>query len=282
MRVAFVILTWNSENVISPCIKALFNYQKIQNEIVVVDNGSTDKTCSILEKLKKENSTTNHILKVIKLEKNFGTTMPRNLGVSSISSKNDYLCILDSDTVAEESAIIGLIEYLKKSPAIGLVGPKMLSRDGKIQRTGRNLPTVTAKFLKAFPVKSVQKIGEKMEIPADFQKECYPVGYLMSACWVMPLETWTEVGPLDEKIFYAPEDVDYCVRVWKAHKQVHYVGNVKIIHEWQRLSKKKFFSSINWQHLKGLMYYFKKHKYFFKAPTLDVKKVEAVDRGIGC
>ena len=266
MRVAFVLLTWNSEKVIESCIGTLLNFKKIQNEIIIVDNGSTDKTCMLLEKLEKENCT-NHILKTIKLDKNYGTTMPRNLGVLSLSQKSEYLCILDSDTIVEENAIIGLIEYLHKFPDVGLVGPKMRSQDGKIQLSGRNLPTVTEKLFKAIPIKSVQKIGEQMEKVAGYRKECYPVGYLMSACWVMPFETWEEVGGLDENIFYAPEDVDYCVRVWKAHRQVHYVGYIEIIHEWQRLSKKRFFSLINWEHLKGLTYYFKKHKYYLRAPN---------------
>ena len=73
-----------------------------------------------------------------------------------------------------------------------------------------------------------------------------------------------EVGMLDENIFYAPEDVDYCVRVWEAGYRVVRCWNANIIHEYQRISKKKLLSKMNLEHVKGLIYYFIKHGYFFK------------------
>ena len=45
-----------------------------------------------------------------------------------------------------------------------------------------------------------------------------PVGYLMSACWMMRPTLFDEVGLLDENIFYAPEDVEFCIRVWKKNR----------------------------------------------------------------
>ena len=44
----------------------------------------------------------------------------------------------------------------------------------------------------------------------------------ISCCWFMRREVIERVGPLDELIFYAPEDVDYCLRAWKSGLAVVY------------------------------------------------------------
>lgn len=91
------------------------------------------------------------------------------------------------------------------------------------------------------------------------------VGYLLSACWMMRRNVLEEVGLLDERIFYAPEDVDYCVRVHRAGFRVAWYHDVEIIHEYQRLSKRKLVSKMNWEHVKGLVYFFRKYGYLFDA-----------------
>ena len=104
--------------------------------------------------------------------------------------------------------------------------------------------------------------------PDHSSDDSYPVDYLMSACWLLRPEVFESAGLLDEKIFYAPEDAEFCIRVWKAGYQVAYCPTVSIIHEWQRLSKKKLISRINWEHMKGLTYMFWKHRYFLNAEKL--------------
>ena len=92
------------------------------------------------------------------------------------------------------------------------------------------------------------------------------VGYLLSACWVMRTEIFEKVGLFDEKIFYAPEDVEFCIRCLKAEYNNLYCYDADIVHEWQRLSRKKMFSKHNFEHIKGLFYMFAKHRYLFRIP----------------
>ena len=81
----------------------------------------------------------------------------------------------------------------------------------------------------------------------------------MSACWLMRADLVHEIGLLDEKIFYAPEDVEYCLRAWENGYRVLLDRRVKIIHELQRLSRKKLISKHNWEHIKGLLYLYNKY-----------------------
>lgn len=265
MKIAYIILTWNSEKYIFDCLHSIFAVKDIESQVIVVDNGSKDKTLEILNGFLLKNSYQN-FLQVISLDYNAGTTISRNIGLKKVDDDVNYVCILDSDTQINREAILKLTEYLNADSEIGIIAPKLISANGKIQPSDRNIPTATIKFLKAVPLKVIQKYGEKLEKPGHANKKHpYSVGYLMSAFWMFKPSLIKEIGLLDEKIFYAPEDVEYCIRVHKSGKKVLCCPEVSILHQWQRISKKRFVSKMNYEHIKGLLYLFYKHHFFFSA-----------------
>ena len=274
--VGFVILTWNSEKYISECLNSLIALcgNGISGNIVVIDNGSSDDTVQRINQVFRiDRKDVGH--KLFQLEKNSGTTVSRNIGIRYLlecQKKPNYICVLDSDTVVNESAMDNLISVLESNPSCGIVGPRMHDANMVYQRSGRQIPTVTEKLLKVLPVKSLQAKGTAQEatIPEDGTGSV-DVGYLMSACWMMRSDLFAQVGLLDEKIFYAPEDVDFCIRVWKAGMRVQYCYDADILHHWQRLSRKKLFSKHNFEHMKGLVYLFWKHKYLFHTTKIQHK-----------
>ena len=274
--VGFVILTWNSEKYISECLNSLIALcgNGISGNIVVIDNGSSDDTVQRINQVFRiDRKDVGH--KLFQLEKNSGTTVSRNIGIRYLlecQKKPNYICVLDSDTVVNELAMDNLISVLESNPSCGIVGPRMHDANMVYQRSGRQIPTVTEKLLKVLPVKSLQAKGTAQEatIPEDGTGSV-DVGYLMSACWMMRSDLFAQVGLLDEKIFYAPEDVEFCIRVWKAGMRVQYCYDADILHHWQRLSRKKLFSKHNFEHMKGLAYLFWKHKYLFHTTKIQHK-----------
>ena len=269
-KISFVILTWNSENVISACLDSIAGMQLQGTEILLVDNGSADGT-----KLRIEQFISDHPgipVHPVWLEKNYGTTISRNLGIKEADKAAEYICILDSDTVINREAVTELLDRLNDDPRNAIAGPSMVNLAGEKQVTAKKIPTAMLKICKAFPLRAVQKIGEKME-KYDFsdKRPGYPAGYLISACWMIRKDLLEKIGPLDEKIFYSPEDVEYCVRAWVRGYRVIYCPNAEIIHATQRISKKKLFSRHNWEHIKGLCYFFSKYGLFFSADKIDCK-----------
>lgn len=268
-KIAFVILTWNSKNVIRPCLDSILRLRDQSYEIILVDNGSSDGTVQIIDEYCK---TYPDIIKKVYLEKNYGTTVSRNMGLKEISPDAVFVCILDSDTVINQKAMNELIAALRDNPENAIAGPSMENLDGEQQITAKKIPTAKLKFFKAFPVRSVQKIGEDQErYNFDGNERYYPVGYLISACWMLDRRSLEKMGPLDEKIFYSPEDVEYCVRAWTKGFRVVYCPEAHIIHATQRISKKKLISRHNWEHIKGLLYFFKKYGLFWQADKIICK-----------
>lgn len=268
--IGFIILAWNSENVLDNCLNSIVHLKSINPLAIIVDNGSQDSTLKIIKQY-KHNYPEN--ISWIHFGYNTGTTVSRNAALGKLKNKGvDYYCILDSDTKINDDAIGILIKELVKHSSYGLVGPKMVTSSGTIQMSARAFPTLIEKILKALPFEKAQAKGEEMEAltPPNKEIDSYPVDYLMSACWLIKPETIEKAGMLDENIFYAPEDAEYCIRIWKAGYKVAFCPKAVIIHEWQRISKKKFFSKMNWLHIKGLLYMFLKHRYFLT--TAGLKK----------
>lgn len=262
-RVEFVVLAWNSEAIIGPCVESVLALECERLDLWVVDNGSSDATPEILA----DTAARDPRLHVITEPRNLGTTVSRNEALRRAAPDTDYVCVLDSDTVVNQDAFENMAEALASDPSIGVVGPTMASSSGEVQLSGRGLPTLGIKLGKACPFGSVADRAAREEVPSSpIVEGLQDVGYLLSACWLMPRSSLERVGLLDEAIFYAPEDVDWCLRCHEAGLRVVRCHNARIVHEYQRLSHKKLFSRTNLEHVKGLVHYFKKHKYWLRAP----------------
>ncbi len=258
-----VILTWNSEKYIERCIRSVFEdaaNSMLNVEMYVVDNASKDKTLEILDRLQKDYP----LLQVIKLDRNYGTTVSRNTALKRCSG--GYVLILDSDTEVKSGALAELIDTFDKKERIGIVAPRLLYPDGRVQPSFKKIPTVTVKFLKGVPIKRLNDIGTSLELydekfyKGDF-KDFFEPDYCISACWMVNRNAINEVGLLDEHIFYAPEDVDCCLRMWLKGWHIVYNPKAEVVHYAQRISHKSFRMTL--LHAEGLAYYFCKYRYFF-------------------
>ena len=269
MRIFFIILTWNSKSVIEKCLNSILAFQKIETRIIVIDNGSKDQTAAIVQRVQEKAKRSSERFMLVQLVKNRGTTLSRNIGIAialNAAKDNDCVCILDSDTEISEQAINALANILHETSSVGIVGPRMVTREGCIQPSARKIPTVPQKLKWLKNTCEMERIFKQdIEKASHIYTDSAGIyaGYLTSACWMMKPSLFKEIGLLDEQIFYAPEDAEFCIRAWKNGKKVLYCPNVCVVHHWQRLSRKKLFSKHNWEHLKGLMHMYIKHRFFF-------------------
>jgi len=263
MDISFVILTWNSEKYISRCLNALLKDLSqcgLTYEIFIVDNGSCDGT---VDTLRSYQSTYPEQIYPIFLDRNHGTTYSRNIALKK--ARGNYISVIDSDVeIVSAGTIKNLIESLGNDDKIGLISPKLLYADGSLQKSTDNFPTIFNKILRYFFLKTI----EKNENNQEGRHETMAVDYAISAMWVLKKEVLKKVGYFDEKIFYAPEDVDYCLRVWLSGYKVFYNPQVKVVHHTQEISRQFKMSGMTMLHIKGLMYYFWKHKYVFRRPNV--------------
>ena len=91
-----ILTTYNAEDTFQRAFKSIINQSKKPDEIIIVDDASTDKTFAIINRIAGDNER----IKIIKSTTNLGPANSRNLGVSV--SKNDFLVFFDDDDESQE------------------------------------------------------------------------------------------------------------------------------------------------------------------------------------
>lgn len=258
MKVSVVILTWNSVPAIETCLASLPAGLTVSHEVIVVDNGSQDRTVALL------NSRFPHV-RIIANQKNRGVAPARNQGLRC--AQGEYVLILDDDTIIHPNALDRLVQVLDARPEVGLCGPKLIDADGQLCLSCRLFPTLADKLGRRFPSALTRKAARQAELADWAHDTLRPVDYVIGACQLIRRRALDEVGLLDERIFYGPEDVDLCLRMYQAGWQVVYQPAAVVTHAEQRLARSAL-SRLGWKHVRGLAYYFWKHRYIVSRQTL--------------
>ncbi|MBU1087116.1 MAG: glycosyltransferase, partial [Candidatus Omnitrophica bacterium] len=213
--ISFVILTWNSQSMIERCVKTFaksIEQSNIEAEFILVDNGSMDKTVDILTNIVLPNLPECCRGEVIKLSKNMGTTKSRNIALRKINASFCVVC--DSDTEFLRGDWRQAINLLKNNESIGILAAHLYYGDNTTQQSVKKFPTLIDKILKLR-----KPFFRMMESTTDYYKDftwekSREVDTAISAFWMFRNDLIDTVGLLDEKIYYSPEDIDFCLRVW--------------------------------------------------------------------
>lgn len=137
--VSLIIPAHNEELWISDNIKSVLNLKYPEFEVIIVDDGSTDKTIPILKSLLKlkfvNNPYTDHfssgkILGLYKSEKYPNiTVLSKESGGKKAAAVNaglnlaryKFICVLDCDTIVQENALLNVMAQVQKDPE-GIIG----------------------------------------------------------------------------------------------------------------------------------------------------------------
>jgi len=124
-----IIPAYNVEKYIEQCINSVLNQYLKNIEIIVIDDGSKDKTSDICLKISENNK--NIIYKKVQ---NGGCSAARNLGISM--AKGKYIAFLDSDDWVDSDMYINMIEEAEKNQAdIVICGFKKLDENKNLLST---------------------------------------------------------------------------------------------------------------------------------------------------
>lgn len=112
--ISVVIATRNRAHWLEETIKSLIKQTRMPDEIIVVDNASTDGTALFIAELQKTIS-----IRYLYEEKK-GIPFARNCGVKA--ANGDVLVFIDDDAVADENWLKNIEIHFIRDPNIGAVG----------------------------------------------------------------------------------------------------------------------------------------------------------------
>lgn len=222
---SIIILNYNGGNDLFECIESVQQTQDCNYEIILIDNGSNDKS-----HLKCKNEFPQ--IKLIQNPKNIGMAA-RNIGIEN--SNADYIVFLDSDTIVEKNWLKYLIESFKKHGK-GLYQPKIL------EKQNRDIISSCGNLINIFGFGFAKERGKKDNVKFNkFSKINYPSG----ACTFSSLDIIKKIGEIDEIFFAYHDDLEYGWRASLLGIHSFFEPKSKIYHRvsltLEKSSSKKFF-----------------------------------------
>jgi N-acetylglucosaminyl-diphospho-decaprenol L-rhamnosyltransferase len=249
-----IIISWKMKAMLHELLCSITQHTSgIAYEVIVVDNHSGDGTSEMIRK-----EFPSAIL--IENSRNRGVAPARNQALSRANGR--YVLLLDADMLLVENSIKQLVDFMGRTEDAGICACTLVSPDGVVQPTARRYPSLLVFALRRLAfIRAVRRSRtlNRHEMTDWDRKETRDVDYVIGACQLIRREALSQVGLLDEKIFYGPEDIDYCLRMYKSGWKVYYYPHTRIVHYEQRITKKKIFSKLSILHLRGIMYLFFKY-----------------------
>jgi glycosyltransferase involved in cell wall biosynthesis len=125
IRVTVIIPVYNRQNTIERALQSVFSQTYQPEDVIVVDDGSNDRTGEILERYRDK-------ITVIVLPENSGPSRARNTGV--YHAQTEWVAFLDSDDLWKEDKLQKQVEFLKRYPFY-----KILQSDEVWMRNGKQV-----------------------------------------------------------------------------------------------------------------------------------------------
>lgn len=211
-RASVIVVSRNGEGYLEVCLDAIMAQVGAEDEVIVVDNASTDGSVAALRESWPG-------LRLIESDRNLGYAGGCNVGLRVATG--GVLLMVNQDVVLGDCWVDDMSEALA-THSIGVAGCKLYYPDAQtIQHAGgmicrpRALPLLRAH-------------GERGEEDCDALAD---VDYVSGAAWGIRSETLKRVGELDEGFwpgYY--EDVDFCFRARALGLRVAYLPSVWAIH----------------------------------------------------
>ena len=215
MDLSIIIVNYKTSELVKACVTSIKKYPpKTSYEIIVRDN-SVD---------------------------NVGFAKGVNLGIKK--AKGGYILLLNSDTLVKKGSLDKLLEFAKSRSDAGVIGARLLNKDGSLQESASHSPTIWSAMREYW-------FGEKGNFGLYAPKSGMPteVDSVVGAAFLITPQALKKVGGLNGKYFMYFEDLDYCRKVKRAGLKVYYLPEVEVIHYLGASGKNIAVSDNQWRRL---------------------------------
>jgi GT2 family glycosyltransferase len=180
-------------------------------EVIVSDDCSRDGALEVLSRMPG--------LRFLQTAHNLGFVRHANWAVAQ--SEGRYVLLLNNDTELRPHAIDILLETARRLPDVGVVGPKFIYPDGRLQEAGGVI----------WRDGSASNYGRRGDPDHPEHNYLRDTDYISGAAILVPREVWDRLGGFDPAFHPAYcEDSDFAFRVRQAGLRVVYQPAAVVVH----------------------------------------------------
>lgn len=191
MKFGVVILNWNNATDTIACVLSIRLWHHTWTPtIIVVDNHSASGDVNRIEAACPE-------AVLAQAEYNLGFGGGTNIGVQiALETSCDAVLLLNNDARIDQENVERLVQSLKSTADLGVVGPILLDGDKVLSAGGRDI--------------SRHVVTHLQEIPRGGRLQS--VTYVPGTVALIRADVFRSIGTLDEAYFFGGEIADFCER----------------------------------------------------------------------
>jgi GT2 family glycosyltransferase len=217
-----LIVSYNTEHLLAPMFDALHAASVgLAVQTIVIDNASRDGSVALIRERWPQ-------VEVITNEHNVGFGRANNQALPHV--RGDFVLLLNTDAFVAPDTLVKTLAWLRAHPRCGVLGVRLVGRDGSQQPSCRRFPTPLNTFLLrtglARWVPWVRGVDDPHWDPAVSQ-DC---DWVPGCYYLMPRAVVEQVGLFDPRYFLYCEEVDHCKRVKAAGWTVRYCADTTVVH----------------------------------------------------
>ena len=220
IKTSVVILNWNGKQYLKQFLPSVIKHtDKIDTEIVVADNGSTDDSLVFL-KAEFPN------IRLIELEKNYGFSEGYNKALEQIEA--NYYILLNSDIEVSKNWIQAMTDVLDKDMNVAAVMPKIRSfhEKEKFEYAG-----AAGGFIDQYGYPFCRgRILNKIEKDEGQYDQLTEVFWATGACMAIRAELFHKIGRFDGFFFAHMEEIDLCWRLKNKGYKIMFTPDSSVFH----------------------------------------------------
>jgi len=229
-KVAIITVTYNSESFIEEYLNSITEFIKNQHhELIIVDNASQDKTCSIIEKFATANDLSNNI-HILHLSENMGFGKGCNKG-AGIAKEHQatHLWFLNPDTKIFPESGEELLLLIENNEA-EFAGSVLLNDKHQPRSGAYRFPTICNVILSNLKLGFLDRIFKNHTTAVPIQNTTYKADWLTGASFMTTTNCFFKLKGFDPFYFLYFEEVDLFYKAKKAGYRVCASPASKVFH----------------------------------------------------
>lgn len=257
MDLGIVVLNYNTRELLRDCLHSLQETRGVEIDVTVVDNASQDDSVAMVRAEFPR-------VRVIASEINGGYAYGNNLALREFlacARPPRALMLLNTDTVVPPDALKLLMDFLDAHRDAGIVGPKLVLRDGSLDLAcRRSFPTPEISFYRMIGLSKLfpkSKRFGRYNLTYLSEDETAQVDSVVGAAMLMRTQALQQAGLLDETYFMYGEDLDLALRIKQHGWNVYYYPRAKIMHYKRESSKQSRKAQIEFY--RAMYIFYEKH-----------------------
>lgn len=226
MKIAIIILNYNSSADCRKCIGFLKQQQGVEAEIVVVDNCSREEERKAVESVCKENGCT-----FIANNENRGYNAGNNVGLRYAAEKGyEYALIANPDMeFPQNDYLLKLAEKMQSDEEIVVCGSDIIGADGIHQSPMGKEGNWRSSFGWIKDILHRKQKNEAYDF-IDNHKKSHYCHKISGCCLMLRMSFIKEIGFFDEKVFLYCEEAILSRQVEIAGKKMYYLATAQAVH----------------------------------------------------